>query len=161
MNALLNGENVRDRHHQQRIFPEINFLCDGAITKWIVGGRWSNNDELYPELQVWRSNGDGNTFGKVGNTTPSFSMESSTEIYEYTVDPPLEFQAGDILGVYQPHDPSTVVFLPTYVVGLREAHISLMFALPMGTYRCNIYSNSHHTCTMNELTYFLLFGHFC
>ena len=29
--------------------------------------------------------------------------ESASRVYEYPVDPPLEFQAGDILGVFQPH----------------------------------------------------------
>ena len=29
--------------------------------------------------------------------------ESTSRVYEYPVDPPLDFQAGDILGIFQPH----------------------------------------------------------
>ena len=46
------------RHRRQQITPDINFTCDGMITKWIVGGHWSNGGYLYPELQMWRNIGN-------------------------------------------------------------------------------------------------------
>ena len=40
----------------QQITPDINFTCDGVITKWIVGGFWVSDSSLIPgpELQLWR-----------------------------------------------------------------------------------------------------------
>ena len=93
------------RTQQQRIFPQINFTCDGNITKWIVGGSRVATQDYYPELQIWRDIGN-NTYTKVGNTPPGnttlFLQDVATNLYEYTQDPPLEFRAGDILGVFQP-----------------------------------------------------------
>ena len=92
---------IRTRHSQQRIIPNINFTCNGVITKWIVGARWDGND-WYPDLQLWRETGN-RTYTKVGNSTLRVGNENASRVYEYPVDPPLEFQAGDILGIFQPH----------------------------------------------------------
>ena len=93
---------IRDR--QQRIIPHINFTCDGAITKWIVLGRWNDggSHDWYPDLQIWRSTG-ASMFTKVGNTT--LRVEGGSDIvtyYEYSPATPLDFQAGDVLGIFQP-----------------------------------------------------------
>ena len=94
-------------NRQQRIFPQINFTCDGNITKWIMGAIRNNNRDYFPELQIWRDIGN-NTYTKVGNTPPGnatpFLQGVAPTVYEYTPDPPLEFQAGDILGVFQPRE---------------------------------------------------------
>ena len=99
---------LMERDLQQRIFPQINFTCDGIITKWIVGACQSTiftSDDYYPELQIWRNSGN-DAYTKVGNTPPGdatpFLQGVAPNVYEYTPDPPLEFKAGDILGVFQP-----------------------------------------------------------
>ena len=66
-----------------------------------MGARWGGND-WFPDLQLWRETGN-RTYTKVGNTTLRVGTESTNGVYEYPVDPPLEFQAGDILGIFQPH----------------------------------------------------------
>jgi len=93
-----------NRDKQQRIIPNINFTCDGAITKWIVDGRWNDGGmrDWYPDLQIWRSNGN-NMFTKVGNTTLRVEGGSDTvTYYKYNLTTPLNFQAGDVLGIFQP-----------------------------------------------------------
>ena len=93
-----------NRDEQQRIIPQINFTCDGAITKWIVDGRWDNSGmhDWYPDLQIWRVTGP-NTFTKVGNTTLRIETGSrDMTYYEYSPPTPLSFQAGDVLGIFQP-----------------------------------------------------------
>jgi len=95
---------LKNRDRQQRIIPHINFTCDGAITKWIVAGRWDDGGmhDWYPDLQIWRSAGT-NMFTKVGNTTLRVEGGSdSVSYYEYNVTTPLNFQAGDVLGIFQP-----------------------------------------------------------
>ena len=64
------------------------------------------SDDDRPELQIWRrDSGGGNNYTKT-----SFSLinaTSDTNVYEYYPDTPLEFQEGDILGVYTPKNSNT------------------------------------------------------
>ena len=102
--AALGDIDVVDRDMQQRIVPHINFTCDGAITKWIVAGRWDDGGmhDWYPDLQIWRSSGT-NMFTKMGNTTLRVEGGSrSISYYEYSLTTPLSFQVGDVLGIFQP-----------------------------------------------------------
>ena len=58
--------------------------------------------DWYPDLQIWRRNGT-NTFTKVGNTTLRIETGSrDVTYYEYSPPTPLSFQAGDVLGIFQP-----------------------------------------------------------
>ena len=99
---------LRSRNQQQRIFPQIKFTCDGNITKWIMGAIRNNTRDYFPELQIWRDIGN-DTYTKVGNTTPGNAtpllQDVAATVYEYSPEHPLEFQAGDILGVFQPRGP--------------------------------------------------------
>ena len=89
------------RHQRQQITPDMKFACDGLITKWIVGADWRNDDDLYPELQVWR-NIVNNTYHKINSTFLNIETESSNKIYEYEDFSPIPVQAGDTLGVFIP-----------------------------------------------------------
>ena len=87
---------------QQLIFPDITFTCSGEVVKWIMGGDWNGDDhDEYPELQIWRLSGDS-TYVKLNSTVISVASREKYDVYEYTADPPLPFQPGDILGVLQP-----------------------------------------------------------
>ena len=88
------------RNRQQRVFPEINFTCNGSLTKWIVGGTVHTN--VGAEVQIWRKNaGSENDYTKVGFSVLSATDTDNDNVFEYMPVPPLEFQEGDILGVYQ------------------------------------------------------------
>ena len=92
--------NVVRRKRELRIFPNINFMCSGNLTKWIVAGEAS--DTLGAELQIWRrSNMGQNSYTLVGSSVLPVSSNSFVGVYNYTPSTPLEFQEGDILGVYQ------------------------------------------------------------
>ena len=67
----------------------------GATT----GGDFTGTGSL-PELQVWRSAG-GSSFTKRNFSIFPTTDQPFANVYEYTLTSPLEFQAGDILGVYQ------------------------------------------------------------
>ena len=102
--AALERTQIINRDKQQRIIPHINFTCDGAITKWIVAGKWNDGErhDWYPDLQIWRSSG-ASMFTKVGNTT--LQVEGGSDImtyYEYNLTTPLDFQTGDVLGIFLP-----------------------------------------------------------
>ena len=97
---------VVSRPRQQRLFPGIQFTCSSFVTKWIVGSLVTNigNAIQMPELQIWRKIGSNN-YTNVGSTVLNITTPSSQlNVYEYAVDPPLMFQEGDILGVYQPRE---------------------------------------------------------
>ena len=88
---------------EQRLFPDITFTCNGSITKWIVGAGDIDRGERYnSEVQVWRK-GERNEYDKIGSSLLIVN-ESTTHlnVHEYIPNPPLEFQEGDILGVFQP-----------------------------------------------------------
>ena len=106
MRLLLGLDRVEGRMHtqsRQQITPDIRFTCDGMITKWIVGADWhdDDNDNFYPELQIWRNIGN-DTYQKINGTFLEFADSSSNRIYEYDNFSPIPFRAGDILGVFIP-----------------------------------------------------------
>ena len=85
---------------KQYLFPDITFTCNGFITKWIVGGTTDNSESIQPELQIWRNTG-GTSYTKTNFSLLPFSALVNN-VAEYTLTTPLEFQEGDILGLYQP-----------------------------------------------------------
>ena len=103
----MNINRVLTRDQQQRVFPDITFTCNGSITKWIVGAGTGGGSSPPSELQIWRRSGSDYT--KVGSTQlTAQSSIGDSNVYEYIPSPPLEFQEGDILGVYQ-RDNSSIV----------------------------------------------------
>ena len=104
MDAVLEnyGRVVDSSTDRQAIFPGVNFTCSGSIQSWIFGAPWIESTTSFTELQIWRSSGDG-FYTKVGNTTVNVIEENTTGLYYYPLSSPLPFQAGDILGYYQPN----------------------------------------------------------
>ena len=81
--------------------PDLNFTCSGNVTKWIFAARWYNERSLHPDLQIWRPIGDG-TYMKMQSSKINPSVRNHTNRYEYILKEPLEFHAGDIIGIFQP-----------------------------------------------------------
>ena len=96
----VNFNNVKERDEEQRLFPNITFTCNGSITKWIVGAGTGTKASL-PELQIWNTRGTSYTKASF-SLIPSNATIISNDVVEYIPNPPLEFQEGNILGVYQP-----------------------------------------------------------
>ena len=108
LNVNINTIIIRD--NQQRLFPDITFTCNGSITNWIIGASVGIG-ALFPELQIWRNTG-GASFTKEVFSLISNVTVINNNVVEFTPNPPLEFQEGDILGVYQPlsDDSALVVY---------------------------------------------------
>ena len=64
-----------------------------------------------PELQIWRPN-RGTSYTKANFSLIPSNAIVNNNVVEFAPDPPLEFQEGDILGVYQPRsrDSALVVY---------------------------------------------------
>lgn len=95
---------------QQVIIPDINFTCSGTITKWSFYAQVEDVMNVITavdvdlELQIWRRM-VGNSYIKVGARTPNITtrlVTNSNMIFETRLEDPLTFQAGDILGIFQP-----------------------------------------------------------
>ena len=117
---LQRRDGLRSFSETQIVSPHTSFTCNGNVTKWIM--RWvemaetiANRNLSFPELQVWRpSNGESAILWLVGSTAitadPRATRAIANDVYEFTVDPPLPVQAGDVLGIYQPQSRITLYF---------------------------------------------------
>ena len=79
----------------------MNFTCNGSIQSLIFGAQWQGNSSSFPELQIWRPNGN-DSYSKVRSTLINMTGENTLQLYQYTLTSPLAFGPGDILGYYQP-----------------------------------------------------------
>ena len=88
----------------------MHFTCTGLLTKWIIGGEPGQFNNPLPELQLWRPSGES-SYNKIGVSLiaaiPNATMY--TNVHEYTLDTPLEFQVGDIFGLYKPTESESVL----------------------------------------------------
>ena len=100
-NALLiqTSQEIQDR--SQYIYPEMRFTCNGTITKWIYGGVQQPSGTMLPELQIWRQL-DTDNYNKIGSSLVTADTSIGTNLYEFIPQTTLEFQEGDIFGVYIP-----------------------------------------------------------
>ena len=88
-----------------RVLSSMNFSCNGNISRWTFVARRRDGDQ-YPRFQLWRRNGsdryervyESNT----DNSRFTTADNSGLTIAEYVPLAPIPFQAGDVLGVYQP-----------------------------------------------------------
>ena len=83
----------------------MNFSCSGNISKWtfVARSRPGGGRNQYPEFQLWRPNGT-RIYRRVyeSSITSTMSGPSDFTVEEYIPDDPVLFEAGYILGVYQP-----------------------------------------------------------
>ena len=125
----------RDESGQQYVFPSYNFNSDGIITSWTMvalkidgAGR-----TRCPELQIWRRR-SGDTYDKIASSDLITTAEGPNQLKSGEIDPPLQFQSGDVLGMYSPPDTDSdgtrlvVVFGfgagPTYQIRRSNAPLS-------------------------------------
>ena len=105
LRSLLGLEGVGrlvNRDARQQITPDINFTCDGFITKWIIGALRVNDSDIQgPELQLWRNIGN-DTYVKINGTFIGSEAYNDSLIYEYTDFSPVPFKSGDVLGIFVP-----------------------------------------------------------
>ena len=116
--AIMNHFNIKleKREAQQSIFPNITFTCNGFITKWIFGAEIAASNGKMPELQIWRKKSEANDketiFQKINFSTPKKESGNDSEnvVIDFNVSALLEFQAGDVFGLYQPSGGEIAVY---------------------------------------------------
>ena len=96
-----------NNHIRQAIFPDIKFTCPGNLTKWYLAAVPVLGGTRYPEVHVWRRGASAREFVRYKrNKLSDDSPNPVGRVYEATRNPPLRFEAGDILGVYNPTVPA-------------------------------------------------------
>ena len=101
--AALIGQTVI-RQREQVVIPAIQFTCSGSLTKWrFVAERTSSGSvrNRYPELQIWRPQ-SSQIYNKIHGVTLVPQSTSQRNVYTHTLSAPVEYQAGDVLGIYHP-----------------------------------------------------------
>lgn len=101
---------LKVRERQQRIIPMINFTCNGSINKWIVAAKWDNKRDPFPQLQIWRRSPGTDMYTLVNGTPTVATTVNTSEIYEFVPSSRLQFQQGDILGVFNPDKPRLGIY---------------------------------------------------
>ena len=105
--AVLIYSDLETSHNERlTVFPSMNFSCNGNISRWIfVVRRWDGANQ-YPQFQLWRPNGTDRYERVYESSTDSGGFTTANDsrctIAEDVPPAPIPFQAGDVLGVYQP-----------------------------------------------------------
>ena len=99
-----------------RLVPGMNFTCSGTITSLLLGvdvRTMTTRRNKFPEVQVWRKNQVNGSYMRqdgqeIRLAAGNFSPDG---VLLYNLNPPMQFQSGDVLGVYQPIQKKSVVRL--------------------------------------------------
>ena len=107
----LNINQVGVTTREQRLFPDITFTCNGAITKWIVGVDTPGDTDSQTQLQIWRriEQTSTNVYKMINFTTVSDALGEQNGVYNHTLTSPIEFKKGDIFGIYYHRNKKRVV----------------------------------------------------
>ena len=118
---------LRMLSNQQIVFPSYNFASDGTVTSWTVAADWEDRDgrNRFPELQIWRRRSGDTDYDRVASTNLTATAESSNRLYSGTIAPPLQFQSGDILGMYLPRDVRLLVLFAPAVGQTYETRTTI------------------------------------
>ena len=108
-----------------RLLAEYQFNCSSTtITSVIVGGDLrtpNNNHRLFPSVQIWKPVGPNrpNQYYLVQESDPnrkiiertiyySTNNVSTNGVFEYSLDPPIPVQHGEILAISQPPQENSI-----------------------------------------------------
>ena len=88
--------------NRQAIYPEVGFTCNGILHQFVFGASSINKQmDQHPMLQIWRPVGD-TTYLLVSQSTLELTS-FSRGLHEYDLPSNTTFQAGDVIGYYQPN----------------------------------------------------------
>ena len=100
------GQSANMLNAEFRLFPSMNFTCSGRLTGLLLAGdiRWRNGlRDRYPEIQIWR-NVENDRYIRQASQEIRLNpgVFSPDGMLQYNLSPPMLYQSGDVLGVYQP-----------------------------------------------------------
>ena len=105
MNQVIESHAVGATWNRQVVVPEINFTCSGSVQTLIFGTslRTDGSYTQYPEFQIWRPlQGEISIYQFVDQISVEEQQQVSGQMHQLQGESLLQFEAGDILGFYQP-----------------------------------------------------------
>ena len=114
----------------------MKFTCTGTITRLIVGVQISTGGfSTVPEVQVWRLQaGDSDSYSRVDSIPLSIDAMEEVPLNPgvYHLETSLSFTAGDVLGIYQPHDSNLQLHsLTGYGSVVHSRDVELLLSSPI------------------------------
>jgi len=65
----------------------------------------------FPQLEIWRIQSAGsNVYNRTGSTLAEETTENDNQTYEFVPSTPLQFEPGDILGIFNPDKPRLGIY---------------------------------------------------
>ena len=117
--AQINGNSVGSTlgDNELRILSHMKFNCTGKITSLILGvdvRTETSSRSLFPAISLWTCDMTQTGLctkvnGSERNIVLGPSNFSTSGVFEYPLNPPVQFTDGDILGWFQPNDIYSVV----------------------------------------------------
>ena len=105
-------DNMRLRNNRHSIMPSLEFTCAGTITGFLLGVDVRTNRDEYPTIWLWNKT-DETTYTRVDDSSVEIilgpSNFSTDGVYQFSLSIPLQFFANQVLGIYQPGEPSVAV----------------------------------------------------
>lgn len=91
------------RQREQVLIPAIEFMCSGTLSKWrfVAERSTGGGRNRYPEFQIWRPQ-NSQTYDRIHSVAVSPQSTGQNNVYTHSMSTPVQYQAGDVLGVYHP-----------------------------------------------------------
>ena len=107
------GRSTDGLENEFRLIADVSFTCNGTITSFQLGGtiRGGGMRDEYPEIQLWRPDTGGALYTQQARQEITLAEGdfSPDGVLRYNLATPIQFQSGDVLGVYQPEESESVV----------------------------------------------------
>ena len=110
-----NTVSVNRLDNELRVIPGMSFNCSGTLTSLLLGVDVrtfaAGTRDQYPEVQIWRYSARLRWYTRqerqqIRLAAGNFSTDG---VLKYNLDPPIPFESGYVLGVYQPRHNESVV----------------------------------------------------
>ena len=128
------GTGFTTPNRRQFVFPSMKFNCSGNIRKInFVASRWSDINTISPQIQLWSST-DGVNYRIVGEfdiDTILLDGVDARKYYSYTVDPPLPFESGNVLGIFSPRNTESRLRIAFWNTGSPASYRSSRISQPL------------------------------
>ena len=99
-------------NNELRLIPHANFSCNGTLISLLLGvdvRTVTSSRNAYPEVQIWRQSQGLIRREEKQEIRIAAGDFSPDGVLVYNLTPPVQFQNGDVLAIYQPQQSASVV----------------------------------------------------
>ena len=111
-NPSLANTQLTQHSQQRRLIPGLTFGCAGMVTSVMLTAKQTSGS-VYPDVQIWRQDSANSSLyirqNHIALSNPATGTFLNTQLF--SILPPLEFEEGDVLGLFLPPVSSAAYFL--------------------------------------------------